>query len=66
LDINDRQKKVLRYLKKHDEITNSDYHKINDVSKPTATRELSALVDKGLIIRHGKTGRGTGYFLQRK
>jgi ATP-dependent DNA helicase RecG len=66
LDINDRQKKVLRYLKKHDEITNSDYQKMNDVSKPTATRELSALVDKGLIIRHGKTGRGTGYFLQRK
>jgi ATP-dependent DNA helicase RecG len=66
LDINDRQKKVLRYLKKHDEITNSDYQKINDVSKPTATRELSALVDKGLITRHGKTGRETGYFLQRK
>jgi len=66
LDINDRQKKVLRYLKKHDEITNSDYQKLNDVSKPTATRELSALVDKGLITKHGKTGRGTGYFLQRK
>jgi ATP-dependent DNA helicase RecG len=47
-------------------ITNSDYQKMNDVSKPTATRELSALVDKGLIARHGKTGRGTEYSLQRE
>lgn len=52
------------YLEPNEEITNSKYQKLNDVSKPTATRELSDLVEKGIIERQGRTGRGTIYILK--
>ena len=46
------------------EIANSEYQELNSVSKPTATRELSFLVERGIIVRHGRTGRGTIYKLK--
>ncbi len=49
------------YLEQNEEITNSEYQKLNSVSKPTATRELSDLVEKRIIARQGRTGRGTIY-----
>jgi ATP-dependent DNA helicase RecG len=52
------------YLKQNKEITNSEYQKLNGVSKPTASRELSVLIKKGIIERLGRTGRGTIYVLK--
>jgi len=64
LRLNSNQVNTVFYLKQNDEITNSEYQKLNGVSKPTATRELSALVEKGIIERKGSTGRGTIYTLK--
>ena len=41
------------------------YEKIVAVSKRTASNDLRALVDKGILEKHGKTGKGTFYTLDR-
>ena len=64
IGLNTNQVNVVLYLKQNKEITNTDYQKLNDVSKATASRELSVLVKKGIIERQGKTGRGTIYLLK--
>ncbi|MBA7563318.1 hypothetical protein ES708_04973 [subsurface metagenome] len=52
------------YLEPNEEITNSKYQKLNDVSKPTVTRELLDLVEKVIIERKGRTGQGIIYTLK--
>ncbi|MDP2424355.1 MAG: hypothetical protein U1C46_11440 [Bacteroidales bacterium] len=45
-------------------ITNSYYQTLNDVSKATATRELTELVEKfNILKRTGDIGAGTSYTL---
>ena len=39
-------------------------HTAGLVQEMTAVRELSALVKRGIIERHGRTGRGTAYVLK--
>lgn len=64
LDLNERQVKAVLYVKKNGKITNSDYQSLNDVSKATATRDLTELVEKYSILqRTGDIGVGTHYFL---
>ncbi len=41
-----------------------EYQKINDVSKQTTTRDLKILVNKKVLIKYGKTGKGTKYILK--
>ena len=51
------------YVKEKGKITNSEYQGIGKTSKPTATRELTALVVLNLLEKQGVTGKGTYYSL---
>jgi len=53
------------YVKEKGKITNKEYQQIAGVSKPTATRELTTLVDMGLFQQQGITGKGTFYELKK-
>ena len=55
---------AVMHLKANKKITNGEYQKLNEVSRSTAARELSALIKRGIIERHGRTGRGTVYVLK--
>ncbi|MUL17838.1 Fic family protein [Aliivibrio fischeri] len=48
-----------------DGINTSQYHKVAKVSKPTATRHLSMLVELGCLVKTGAGGRSTRYVLGR-
>ena len=62
LGLNERQIVAIEYTRKLGRITNREYVKINLVARPTATRELTDLVAKGILQQHGK-GRGSGFTL---
>ena len=49
LPLEDRQRLALVYLRYNDQITNSDYQRLNQVDSLTAGRELRGLVQTGLI-----------------
>lgn len=57
--LNERQERVLAYLKKHQVITVSGYLKINPkVTTRTANRDLRGLAEKGIVtIKGAKRGR---------
>ncbi len=61
--MNDRQIKAVMYVKENGKITNSEYQKLNDVSKPMASIDLKDLVERNILKKLGITGRGTGYTL---
>lgn len=62
--LNNRQIKAIEYLKKNVIITNKTYQNLYDVSKATATRDLTELVEKyKLLERTGEVGAGTTYKL---
>lgn len=64
LDLNERQVKAVLYVKEKGKITNSDYQTLNNVSKATATRDLTELIEKHKILkRTGDIGAGTNYIL---
>jgi len=64
LGLNDRQIKAVLFVKEHMRINNSDYQTLNDISKATATRDLTELVEKFKIFdRSGVVGAGTNYVL---
>ena len=64
LGLNDRQIKAVLFVKKNRKINNSDYQTLNDVSKATATRDLTELVEKFKVLdRSGEVGAGTTYVL---
>jgi len=65
LGLNERQIKAVMYVKEKGKITNKEYQQIAGVSKPTATRELTTLVDMGLFQQQGITGKGTFYELKK-
>ncbi|KLN63643.1 Fic family protein [Vibrio sp. VPAP30] len=48
-----------------DGINTSQYHKVAKVSKPTATRHLTALVEQGCLVKSG-AGRSTRYVLAKQ
>lgn len=63
--LNQRQRDTLQtLLESGSSIKNLDYQEKFDVAKRTATRELSELVEKGFLERHGSTGKGTFYTLK--
>lgn len=63
MGLNERQKKAIEYVKEKEKITNKEYQEINNISKPTATRELNELLHKKIFIKYGVTGKGTHYTL---
>ncbi len=62
-ELNERQKKVIEYLKENERITNRDYQQINDCSGRTANRDLGDLITKNLIKSSDKKGAATFYEL---
>jgi predicted HTH transcriptional regulator len=64
MGLNERQIKAIKYIKQKAKITNTEYQKINYVSKPTATRDLAKLVEKRVLHQHGVVGKGTIYVLK--
>jgi len=66
LDLNERQQEALAAIKAGEPLSNAAYQARFEVSKPTATRDLEALVRKGVLEKVGTTGKGTRYVLQRK
>jgi len=58
--INDRQRRAISHVSVYKSITNAEYCRMNGVSAATATRELSSLVGRGLLLRVGAL-KGTKY-----
>jgi len=50
-------------VKEMGRITNKEYQKINETAERTSSRDLSDLVDKGIIKSSGIKGAGAFYFL---
>jgi ATP-dependent DNA helicase RecG len=65
LDLNDRQKQALIFLKAHGRITNAEYQRASGATRKTAARDLAALVKLGVIQRRGER-KATHYILGRK
>ena len=63
LGLNERQKKAMEYTRKKGKIINSEYQKINGVTKKTATRDLQDLVRREIMFKQGRTGKGVFYIL---
>ncbi len=62
LELNERQKKGLAYLKNERVITTMQYQDLLECSRRTAARDLDDLLDKGILKREG-AGRATRYLL---
>jgi len=64
LDLNERQKKAIDYIKKHGKITNREYQSICcNVSRKTLSRDLQELVEQDLIKPLGDK-KGIYYLLK--
>ena len=59
IDLSERQLKAINYLKKQGSITNTEYQEVTGVSKRTASRDLSELTSKKILIPEGGS-RGQG------
>lgn len=63
-ELSTRQIKAVEFLKENKQITNKIYQELCDVSKATATRDLTELIEKfKLLERTGDVGAGTTYKL---
>lgn len=65
-NLNERQVMGITYLKSHGKISNSEYQQLTKAIKKTATRDLSDLKEKGLVLQVGKLGPGVHYVLVMK
>jgi len=66
LGLNERQVKATLFVKEKEKKSNSEYQELYDVSKATATRDLTELVKKWeLFDKIGLTGAGTIYKLKK-
>lgn len=64
LDLNERQLKAVLYVKEKKSISNSVYQDLCGVSKATASRDLTELTEKHMLLeRTGEVGAGTVYKL---
>lgn len=63
IKLNNRQEKTLQYLKENQEITNRLFRDMFNVSHKTAHLELTELLNRNLLAKHGK-GRNTAYKLK--
>src|SRR5690554_693771 len=64
LGLNERQLKAVEYVKEKGKITNSDYQALNNISKRTATTELTELADKfKVLVKTGTSGSSISYII---
>ena len=62
--LNDRQERAVTYMREYGRITNHDFQAMcPDVSAETLRSDLSALVERGMLLRVGEK-RGTYYILK--
>jgi len=61
--ISERQQKAIEYIRQRGTISNKIYQEINNVSKPTATRDLQNLVSLKMIEMTGTAGENIKYVL---
>jgi ATP-dependent DNA helicase RecG len=66
LNLNERQREVLNFLKINRRISNADYQKLTGAIRKTASRDLEDLTRRKVLQKVGKTGRGTYYVLAPK
>ena len=64
LGLSDRQRKAVMHVKQTGRIANAEFQVLAGVTRKTAARDLDALVDVGVFVRHGEK-RGTYYALGR-
>ncbi len=62
-ELNERQKRAVEYIAEKGKISNSEYQKLTNSIKKTATRDLNSLVDKNILKKVGTTGKGTYYII---
>jgi len=60
MELNDRQRQALAYIRQHGRITRREYETLTGVRHSLANRELRDLVDKGMVSRRG-TGQQIHY-----
>jgi ATP-dependent DNA helicase RecG len=65
MGLNERQIKAVMYVKEKGKIANKEYQAEFLVSKPTATRDLTELVDKEIFELKGKGRRNVHYTLSK-
>ncbi len=63
LDLNERQIKAVLYVKENGKITNSEYQKLFDVARNTASNDLNNLVKQNILKSSGAKGAGAFYTL---
>ena len=63
LELNERQRKAIEYLKIHKNITRKIYIEINNISPRQANKDLNDLLEKRLIRKQGR-GRAISYILK--
>ena len=61
--LNERQIQSVKFVKENGKITNSEYQENYGVARNTATRDLSELVDKGILKSSEAKGAGSYYEL---
>lgn len=61
LGLSERQIKAILFVKEKGSITNSQYQKICNTSKATATRDINELEDNGILINKGTKGSSAVY-----
>ncbi|WP_340695723.1 ATP-binding protein [Hydrogenobacter thermophilus] len=61
MGLNERQIKAVMYVKERGKITNSEYQKINNCHRNTASYDLLQLVEKGILKYNRKKGAGAYY-----
>jgi ATP-dependent DNA helicase RecG len=65
LDLNERQRKAIAYIKERGNISNAVYQKLAGGARRTALRELAELVRHGVVVLVG-SGRGAHYTVAAK
>ena len=59
--MNERQRKVINYLKKNKRITTKEYMDLFSIEERTARRDLKLLVDEDILIQIGESKKSTYY-----
>ena len=65
MGLNERQIKAVLYVKERGSISNQEYRQLTGLKERMTTIELADLVKKGVLVRIGKTGRGTRYAVKK-
>jgi predicted HTH transcriptional regulator len=61
LEINERQKQAIRFVKEKGHINNSEYQDLVKISMRNASRDLTDLVEKEIFEKRGIHGKGVHY-----